>query len=89
MAKMRAERLAELIKEEISNIIFREVKDPRIGFLSITDVEVSRTCGMPIFMSVFMVRRKNGSQLWKAWKRPKALSENYWESGFLSIIHRN
>ena len=36
MAKMRAERLAELIKEEISNIIFREVKDPRIGFLSIT-----------------------------------------------------
>ena len=33
MAKMRAERLAELIKEEISNIIFREVKDPRIGFV--------------------------------------------------------
>lgn len=41
MAKQRAERLAELIKKEISDIIFKEVKDPRIGFVSITGVEVS------------------------------------------------
>ncbi|MFW6035799.1 MAG: 30S ribosome-binding factor RbfA [Halothermotrichaceae bacterium] len=41
MGKNRAERLAELIKEEVSDIILREVKDPRIGFVSVTDVEVS------------------------------------------------
>jgi len=37
----RSRRLAELLKEEISDIILREVKDPRIGFVSLTDVEVS------------------------------------------------
>lgn len=38
----RAERVADLLKEEISQILFREVKDPRIGFITITGVEVSR-----------------------------------------------
>ncbi|MFW6269707.1 MAG: 30S ribosome-binding factor RbfA [Bacillota bacterium] len=37
----RVRRLGELLKEEISKIIRQEVKDPRIGFVSITDVEVS------------------------------------------------
>ncbi len=41
MANTRAERLAELIKQEISDILLREVKDPRIGFVSVTDAEVS------------------------------------------------
>lgn len=37
----RPERLAELIKKEISDILRNEIKDPRIGFLTFTDVEVS------------------------------------------------
>ena len=41
MVKQRAERLGELIKQEISDILLKEVKDPRIGFVSVTDVEVS------------------------------------------------
>ncbi|MFW5992283.1 MAG: 30S ribosome-binding factor RbfA [Halanaerobiaceae bacterium] len=41
MTRQRARRLGELIKQEISDIILKEVKDPRIGFVSITDVEVS------------------------------------------------
>ncbi|MTI60710.1 MAG: 30S ribosome-binding factor RbfA [Firmicutes bacterium] len=41
MGKQRAQRLAELLKKEISDIILKEVKDPRIGFVSLTDVEVS------------------------------------------------
>ncbi len=41
MSNNRSRRLAELLKEEISDIILREVKDPRIGFVSLTDVEVS------------------------------------------------
>lgn len=41
MGNQRSRRLAELIKEEISDILLREVKDPRIGFVSVTDVEVS------------------------------------------------
>lgn len=41
MSRQRAERLAELLKQEISDIILKEVKDPRIGFVSVTDIEVS------------------------------------------------
>ncbi|MBM7854440.1 ribosome-binding factor A [Desulfohalotomaculum tongense] len=37
----RIGRLAEEIKREISSIIRQELKDPRIGFVSITAVEVS------------------------------------------------
>lgn len=37
----RAGRLAETIKKEISNILRDEIKDPRIGFVTVTDVEVS------------------------------------------------
>lgn len=41
MSKKRAVRVGELLKEEISQIILREMKDPRIGFVSVTDVVVS------------------------------------------------
>ncbi len=41
MVKERDRRLGELLKEEISDILRREVRDPRIGFVSITEVDVS------------------------------------------------
>ncbi|MDQ3938390.1 MAG: 30S ribosome-binding factor RbfA [Chloroflexota bacterium] len=37
----RTARLDELLREEISAILTREVDDPRIGFVTITDVDVS------------------------------------------------
>jgi ribosome-binding factor A len=37
----RTRRLDELLREEISEVIRRDVDDPRIGFLTITDVEVA------------------------------------------------
>lgn len=41
MAHRRVERVAEAIKEEVSLIIQKDVKDPRIGFLTVTAVELS------------------------------------------------
>ena len=38
MAKVRVEKLQELMKQEISDIIFHELKDPRIGFVTVTSV---------------------------------------------------
>ena len=38
MAKDRVEKLQELMKQEISDIIFHELKDPRIGFVTVTSV---------------------------------------------------
>ena len=37
----RTKRLDELLREEISDVIRRDVDDPRIGFHTITDVEVA------------------------------------------------
>ncbi|MDD5746806.1 MAG: 30S ribosome-binding factor RbfA [Candidatus Omnitrophica bacterium] len=37
----RKEKVAQRIKEEISDIIHNEIKDPRIGFLTITRVELT------------------------------------------------
>lgn len=37
----RTRQVGELIKEELIDIIRREMKDPRIGFMSITEVEMS------------------------------------------------
>ena len=38
----RIERVNKAIKEEVSNIVLREVKDPRLQFVTITHVDVSR-----------------------------------------------
>ena len=38
LAKVRVEKLQELIKQEVSDIIFNELKDPRIGFVTVTSV---------------------------------------------------
>jgi ribosome-binding factor A len=37
----RLERVGDLLKEELSELILREVKDPRVGFVTITGVRVS------------------------------------------------
>jgi ribosome-binding factor A len=37
----RTARLDELLREEISAVLTRDVDDPRIGFVTITDVEVA------------------------------------------------
>jgi ribosome-binding factor A len=39
--RIRKERVAQLIKTEVSEMILKELKDPRIGFVSVTDVDVS------------------------------------------------
>lgn len=38
---MRANRVAEQMKKELGEIIVRKLKDPRIGFVTVTDVEVT------------------------------------------------
>ena len=39
MGQLRVEKVQELMKQEISQIILRELKDPRIGFVTVTSVE--------------------------------------------------
>jgi ribosome-binding factor A len=41
MGNLRPSRVAEEIKKEVSQIIPREIKDPRVGFVTVTAVEVT------------------------------------------------
>jgi len=38
---LRATRVGEQMKKELSEILGRKIKDPRVGFVTVTDVEVS------------------------------------------------
>ncbi|MBM7705417.1 30S ribosome-binding factor RbfA [Chryseomicrobium aureum] len=38
---MRSNRVAEQMKKEIADILKRKVKDPRVEFVTVTDVEVT------------------------------------------------
>jgi ribosome-binding factor A len=38
----RADRVAQALKKEISSIIHDELKDPRLGFITITDIELTQ-----------------------------------------------
>jgi ribosome-binding factor A len=39
---VRLQRVNQLIREEISHLIQRELKDPRLGFVTVTEVDVAK-----------------------------------------------
>jgi ribosome-binding factor A len=39
---MRLQRVNQLIREEISHLVQRELKDPRLGFVTVTEVDVAK-----------------------------------------------
>ncbi len=54
MSSRRAKRVGELMKVEISNLIQRELKNPHIGMVTITDVELTNDLGYArIFVSAY------------------------------------
>lgn len=66
----RQEKVRELLRVEISEILRREFKDPRLGFVTITDVEVTADLKhAKVFVSVMgseQERRDNMAILKKA-----------------------
>jgi len=44
MEGKRSEKVADLIQREVSEMLVRSIKDPRIGFVTITKVTVSEDC---------------------------------------------
>ncbi|MBN1426575.1 30S ribosome-binding factor RbfA [Candidatus Fermentibacteria bacterium] len=50
----RRERLAALFRQEIADIIEHRLSDPRLGFVSVTSVQVSADLGAAkVFVSVY------------------------------------
>ena len=55
----RSQRLSILLREEIADIIMRKVKDPRLGFVTVTDVELSEDLKTArVFVSVLKDKDK-------------------------------
>ena len=44
MEGKRSEKVADLIQKEVSRMLVKSIKDPRIGFVTITKVTVSEDC---------------------------------------------
>ena len=42
MSTQRSERVQEAIRQEVSRIVQLEMKDPRLGFITITKVELTK-----------------------------------------------
>lgn len=61
----RSERIQEVILEEISNLIQKGLKDPRIsGFITVTGVEVSANLKhAKVFVSVMGSEKEKGASL--------------------------
>lgn len=50
----RSERVGGQLRRELAVLIQREVKDPRVGFVSVSDVEVTRDLShAKVFVTVF------------------------------------
>jgi ribosome-binding factor A len=54
MQPTRADRIGEMMKRELSEMIQRELKDPGVGFVSVTRVDVSRDFSVArVYVSLF------------------------------------
>ncbi len=64
MNQSRAERVGQLMQRELGEMLLTEVKDPRIGFVSITRVEVTRDLSQArAFVSVLGSREQKEASL--------------------------
>jgi len=62
MQGKRLDRVNQLIKEEVSMLLQRELKDPRLGFVTVTEVDTTKDLRQAkIFVSVL-----GGDEQWKA-----------------------
>ena len=50
----RSERVSGLLRRELAQMIQREIKDPEVGFVSVSDVEVTRDLAhAKVYVTVF------------------------------------
>jgi ribosome-binding factor A len=60
----RQNRVSELLRSEISDIILRELKDPRRGFITITGVEVTSDMRLArVFVSILGTEKERAGNL--------------------------
>ncbi len=61
---LRSDRMAEQLRRELSDIVQDEIKDPRLGFFSFTEVRMSRDLSHAVvYTSVLEFEDKDSTQM--------------------------
>ncbi len=70
MKKFRKEKINEQLKRELSELIVKEIKDPRIrGFITITKVDVSGDMQhAKVYVTIFGISEKDKKKCFKGLK---------------------
>jgi ribosome-binding factor A len=54
MVRFRRERLGDQLRVELADLILQEVRDPRVGFVTVTEVRMSRDLQYArVYVSIF------------------------------------
>lgn len=71
MARVRVEKVQEQIQHEISNMLLRDIKDPRIQAVTVTGVELTDDMSQAkVFVSLYG-SAENQQEAWNALNRAK------------------
>ena len=58
----RSQRVSDLLRQEIADIIMRKVKDPRLGFVTVTGVKITEDLkAAHVFVSVLKEEEKENA----------------------------
>lgn len=58
----RSQRVSDLLREEIAEIIMRRLKDPRLGFVTVTGVDITEDLKIArVFVSVLKEEEKEAT----------------------------
>lgn len=83
----RQEKINHLLKAEISDIIRREMKDPRLGFVTITGAEVTRDLRhATVYISIMGDEKEKETGLMIMQKAAGYIRGEFGRRAFLKII---
>ena len=71
MNNIRAERVGEQMKQEIMDIVNNKVKDPRVGFITNTDVELTNDLSQAKVFLTVLGNKKEVNDTFKALDKAK------------------
>ncbi|EOB7497510.1 TPA: 30S ribosome-binding factor RbfA [Staphylococcus aureus] len=81
MSSMRAERVGEQMKKELMDIINNKVKDPRVGFITITDVVLTNDLSQAKVFLTVLGNDKEVENTFKALDKAKGFIKSELGSG--------
>ena len=88
MSDVRVRKLQEFIKQEVSGMLMRGLKDPRIGFVTVTEVEVTGDLRQAtIYVSLFGKDEEKKASLQLCVMQPAIFAAN-WAKYCICAIHR-